>query len=402
MYVICRLTIFGFFVAQMLLLHLDEASSAGVGVRIGQKQDAGARFVVDLTRAVSFSVAVKAKPDRVIVDFPRINWSIPPEQRFDSGLIARYRVKRGSSSRSQIVVETRGPVSVESAFLLPPRDQTHYRFVLDLRPVDGLRTVKSVSKKSSHSFRASSSTASALRLPGIKPLVPNVDPRPIIVIDAGHGGVDPGAVGTHGTLEKDVTLAAAVRLKYWLTKTGRYEVRLTRSRDHFIKLRQRVTFAREAKADLLISLHADSIKNKRLMGSAVYTLSETASDKEAEALARRENRSDLIVGVDLKDESDDIATILIDLAQRETMNMAATFATILIPELRRIGKTLPKGHRFAGFAVLKAADVPSVLIEMGFLSNRAEERLLKTSKFHDKLASAIVKAVDSYFSRLNK
>ena len=405
MYAIRGLTIFGFFVVQGFFAQQAEAISAGVGVRIGQKNASEVRLVIDLTRGVSFSVSVKTEPDRVIVDFPPIDWSIPREQTFDKGIIARYSVKKDASNRSQIIVETRGSVSVEGAFLLTPRNHAFHRFVLDLRRVDSPKRVISGNRGSSANSTFSSnrsSSTSILRLPDIKPPVPAVRIRPIIVIDAGHGGIDPGAVGTGGTMEKEVTLAAAVRLKYGLTKTGRYEVRLTRSRDNFMRLRERVTFARQARADLLISLHADSIKNHRIMGSSVYTLSENASDKEAELLAQRENRSDLIAGVDLKSESDDIATILIDLAQRETMNMSATFAAILMPEMRRIGKTLPKGHRFAGFAVLKAADVPSVLIEMGFLSNKAEERRLKTTEFHDKLTSAIVKAIDLYFSRLNK
>jgi N-acetylmuramoyl-L-alanine amidase len=163
-----------------------------------------------------------------------------------------------------------------------------------------------------------------------------------------------------------------------------------------------VAFARQRDADLFISLHADSLSDRTVRGASVYTLSEKASDREADALAQRENKADLIAGVDLDNEPDEVATILIDLARRETMNLSATFATLVLPEFQRAGKTLRKGHRFAGFAVLKAHDVPSVLIELGYLSNPADERQLTTPDFQKRIGRSIQKAVDSYFSDISQ
>ena len=185
-----------------------------------------------------------------------------------------------------------------------------------------------------------------------------------------------------------------------LKKTGRYKVILTRKRDKYIPLRKRVAIARTSEADLFISVHADSVKNRRIRGASVYTLSENASDKEAAELARKENKSDLIFGKDLSNEDFQVANILIDLAQRETMNHSARFANILVNELRHATRVLPRTHRFAGFRVLKAPDVPSVLLELGFLSNRQDEVSLRTKKYRNKIAKAIVKSVDNYFKRI--
>jgi N-acetylmuramoyl-L-alanine amidase len=222
------------------------------------------------------------------------------------------------------------------------------------------------------------------------------------VLDPGHGGADPGAVSLKGIYEKHITLAAAREFKAQLEKTGRYKVLLTRTRDVFVKLRERVEFARDAKADIFISLHADKIRNPRIRGLSVHTLSEKASDREAAELAERENKVDLIVGVDLSNENKDVTNILIDLAQRETMNQSARFATLLVRELKRETKLLRNTHRFAGFAVLKAPDVPSVLLEMGFLSNRYDERNLRRKAYRAKLAKSVVRAVDRYFSRIEE
>ena len=223
-----------------------------------------------------------------------------------------------------------------------------------------------------------------------------------VIIDSGHGGADPGTIGRSGIYEKHVTLAMARELAKQLKATGRFNVVMTRNRDVFIPLRKRVKIARDAEADLFISLHADAVKNTQISGPSVYTLSERASDKEAEALAEKENKSDLIAGMDLSDESQEVANILIDLAQRESMNQSARFATQLVSDLKRRTKLLRNTHRFAGFAVLKAPDIPSVLIEMGFLSNRSDERRLQTASYRKKFSSGIVAAISSYFSNVEQ
>lgn len=246
-------------------------------------------------------------------------------------------------------------------------------------------------------------TKAAMAVPAPQPMEP-VEPRalpadgkPVVVIDPGHGGVDPGAIGVSGIYEKYITLAVARELKASLEKNGRYKVYLTRDRDIFIRLRDRVAIARQYNADLFISLHADSVANPQLKGLSVYTLSQNASDSEAQALADKENKADLIAGIDLSHESADVANILIDLAQRETMNRSAGFAGGVVDEVGREQTLLGNTHRFAGFAVLKAPDVPSVLVEMGYLSNETEERNLRQPEYRVKLAKGISRAVDRFF-----
>jgi N-acetylmuramoyl-L-alanine amidase len=234
------------------------------------------------------------------------------------------------------------------------------------------------------------------------PLAKAHDGVPVVVIDPGHGGVDPGATGVSGIYEKYITLAMARELKAVLEKSGRYRVHLTRDRDVFIRLRDRVALARQFGADLFISLHADAVQNAQIRGLSVYTLSQNASDNESQALAEKENKADLIAGIDLSHESADVAGILIDLAQRETMNRSAGFAGELVDEVGHELDLLGNTHRFAGFAVLKAPDVPAVLVEMGYLSNDDEERELRQPQYRVKLAKAVAKAVDRFFAQAQK
>lgn len=225
--------------------------------------------------------------------------------------------------------------------------------------------------------------------------------KPIIVIDPGHGGVDPGTEGPDGTYEKDVVLAYARELRSKLEKTGRYAVLLTRDEDDIIMLRKRVDIARKAGASLFISLHADSAPDE-VRGLSVYTVSEKSSDQEAEQLAARENKADVLTGVNLADEREDVAGILISLAERETKNRSATFADLLVTALDDKVHLLSNSHRFAGFAVLKAPDVPSVLVEIGFLSHPKEEKLINSKSYRDKVTAGIAEGVDRYFRLENR
>ncbi len=199
--------------------------------------------------------------------------------------------------------------------------------------------------------------------------------------------------------EKDITLRFALALKRALEMTRNYRVVLTRGNDEYVRLRERIAIAREANADLFISLHADSLKNRTTRGASVYTLSETASDKEAAALAAKENRSDIIAGLDLTEQNDEVTSILIDLTQRETMNQSARYANLVLAEFRKSVRVLRKSHRFAGFVVLKAPDVPSVLVELGYLSNRDDVRYLSSRSGRQALVTAIVRATQTYFRR---
>ncbi|MGY8996045.1 MAG: N-acetylmuramoyl-L-alanine amidase family protein, partial [Alphaproteobacteria bacterium] len=292
--------------------------------------------------------------------------------------------------------DTSGAVGVRSAFLLEPSANFGYRFVLDLEV--GSTTfddvAAAVEPEAESAFIAPA--WSGPPLPGIKP----PPDRWIVVIDAGHGGVDPGAIGVSGTREKNITLTAAQDLKGLLEATGRYHVVLTRDDDTFLRLGDRVSLARSAGADLFISVHADSIADASVHGAGVYTLSETGSDKEADQLAQQENKADLIAGVDFINVAYDAVTtnILIDLAQRETKNASSSFASLLTDELNEAVDLRGNAHRFAGFRVLKAPDVPSVLVEMGYLSNATEERNMLDQAFRLRFMSAVVEAVDTFFS----
>jgi N-acetylmuramoyl-L-alanine amidase len=239
-------------------------------------------------------------------------------------------------------------------------------------------------------------TVPGVDLPG-KP-VTGADARiPTIVLDPGHGGKDPGAIGAHGTMEKDVNLQMATQLKAVLEATGHYKVVLTRTDDRLLPLRQRIEVARAAKADLFISIHADHNERAELRGASVYTLSETASDAEAAAVAARENKDGVITGVDLTTQSPMVTSILIDLAQRETKNLSARFASLLTDQLGERTLVLRDSHRFAGFVVLKALDVPSVLLELGYLSNADDEAALASKRHRRVVAKAIRDAIDQYF-----
>ncbi|MEZ5826176.1 MAG: N-acetylmuramoyl-L-alanine amidase [Geminicoccaceae bacterium] len=221
--------------------------------------------------------------------------------------------------------------------------------------------------------------------------------RPLIAIDAGHGGIDPGAIAASGILEKNITLEMAYRLAAALNTTGRYRTLLVREHDKFIRLRDRIELAHKAEADIFISVHADSIGDPKFRGASVYTLSETASDEEAASLATKENKADIIGGTDLSHHDEVVASILIDLAQRDTNNKSIDLADHLVDELGDVTHMVKNTRRYAGFAVLKSPDTPSVLVELGYLSNDNDAANLVNPEHQKKLAHAITEAVDRYF-----
>ena len=368
------------------------AQPAVTAVRTGEHVGL-TRLVLDVTEKVAFHTFTLANPYRVVVDLSLLDWNVSASENDRRGVISKLRFGYFERRTSRMVIEALGPVEVRRAFLLPPQGDWAYRFVIDLAPVDEASFVNSVgAPRSLVKPLGTSSQSPTSRRPGRKY---------VVVLDPGHGGADPGTIGVTGVYEKNVTLSAARDLKKYLTKTNKYEVILTRNGDKFLRLRDRVATARDAGADLFISLHADAIKKKNVRGASVYTLSEKASDAEAAALAAKENKADVIGGVRLDGESEEVTTILIDLVQRETMNLSAGFANVVLPELVKRVKTLRNTHRFAGFAVLKAPDVPSVLVEMGYLSNRRDERLLSTSKGRRPIVEALARAIDRYFAEKN-
>lgn len=368
------------------------------GARVGL-HSAVTRFVLDLSDRVSFDLFTLADPYRVVIDMAEVEWelpaaALPARKGFFRGL--RYGLFRPGTSR--LVLDCNNPVAVNEAFIMKPLNDKGYRLVVDLVATSRnafLSTIRGAVRPPAAGRPATSGPAAIAFAPP-PPRPKSVAVQRVIVIDPGHGGDDPGAIGVSGIYEKNIALAAARDVRNELIRLGGYRVILTRERDTFIRLRDRVAFARDADADLFVSLHADTMPNRKVRGASVYTLSETASDAEAAALAVKENKADLIAGVDLTHETSEVANILIDLAQRETMNRSARFAALLVDELRRETRLLRNTHRFAGFAVLKAPDVPSVLVELGFLSNRRDEKTLRTKAYRRKLAAAIARGIDRY------
>ena len=241
-------------------------------------------------------------------------------------------------------------------------------------------------------------------VPAAKPVaLPRVqgdDRRPLVVIDAGHGGVDPGAISPQtGLREKDVTLRIAKAIRDELLSSGRVRVALTREDDRYLVLRERYGIARRLHADLFISIHCDSTGTEDATGASVYTLSEVASDKEAARLATRENKADVIDGVDLNAAGADVQSILIDLTQRETMNQSATFARLLGREAKPLMPLKPTFHRMASLMVLKAPDMPSILFETGYISNPRDAEFLDSSDGRERIAQSVTRAVEVHFAR---
>ena len=359
-------------------------------IRIGV-HDGSTRFVVELSDKVEPRVFGLPDPFRVVIDLPEVNFTLAEERIGDgAGLIEKLRYGLYRPGTSRFVLDLATPSKVAKQFVLRPDGGKPWRLVIDLAPTTRADFVASMRPVGGTAPKVAS------RPPPLAPRAPNA--KPVVVVDAGHGGVDPGAIGVSGVYEKKIALDYAREVANRLRKTGRYEVVLTRDRDIFLPLRERVRIARAAGADLFLSLHANTHPKRATKGFSVYTLSNKASDKEAAALAALENKSDVIGGVDLDGYSDDVQNILIDFAQSKTNELSVKFARdVMIEEIGRDTKLLRRPWRSAGFAVLKAPDVPSVLLELGYISNPQEERLLVSKSHRANLTEAIARAVDTYF-----
>lgn len=368
-------------------------------VRVGV-YPAKTRIVLDVTGPVKFSSFILPKPYRVVLDMTEVTWSSGLKNPPKGGLVTGMRFGLFKPGSSRVVLDSLGPVRVANAFMIPPSGKNRsYRLVLDIAKTSRQAFLMAYKRPDRRPVAKSAPPATASLPVPYRRKPPRPNQKKVIVIDPGHGGVDPGAMSRSGVWEKHIVLSFARDLRRGLIASGKFDVRLTRDRDVFIRLRDRIAIARRAGADLFISVHADSIGNSRVRGTSVYTLSERASDKEADTLAQKENKADLIAGVDLNEQSDDVVNILIDLAQRETMNESAVFARKLVDELGKTRKMLRNTHRFAGFAVLKAPDIPSVLVELGYLSNRRDEKLLRDPRQRRRMAAAMARAVKQYFDR---
>ncbi len=359
------------------------------GARIGGTEDR-TRFVADLQGDLQYTITALQNPDRVTIEFGAAKFDLPAGVGKKSrGLVRELRYGAAADGQSKIVLLTKAPVAVADNYIIPADGKRPARLVIDI--IQGV---------------AGTSPPEEPLAPVVFPTEqPAEEPSTVatqqtvrtIVIDPGHGGADPGTVSANGILEKDIVLNFAKALQASLESTGRYKVILTRSNDTFIKLQQRSEIARNSRAELFLALHADSVKTKSTRGATLYTLSEKASDAEADALAQKENRSNIIAGFDLPTQNNQIADVLIQLAQRESANFAAGFSKRAVAKLEQVIELTGKPMRSAGFAVLKAPDVPSVLIELGYLSNPKDEKLLQSREWQQIVSKALTAAIDEHF-----
>jgi N-acetylmuramoyl-L-alanine amidase len=360
-------------------------------------EEKGEIVTLTVPETVPHKVFTVANPDRLVVDVPSLpgRHSVALPSNYDGTLIKTMRFGQFDPETSRFVFDLNRPVGIADVREVPLKKQTQLIITI-IAASEKAAKEQVVARPAEETKKPKAEVKPAPAKKAKK------KEKPMVVIDPGHGGVDPGTIGPDGTQEKDVVFEYAKSLKSKLLKTGRYRVMLTRDDDRFIMLRKRVEIARKAGGIIFISLHADSAVELSARGLSVYTVSETASDQEAEALAARENKSDVLAGMDLSEERQDVADILISLAQRETKNRSATLADLLVTRLDDQVKLLPNAHRFAGFAVLKAPDVPSVLIEIGFLSHPKEEKLLESKAYREKVISGIASGVDAYFALQRK
>jgi len=355
--------------------------------------EAQTRFVMDLSRKIDLHAFTLADPYRVILDIPQVVFRLPPKSgEGGRGMITAYRFGLVMQGGSRMVFDLAKPVRIEKAFVVDATDGAPARLVLDLAATDRENFLRRIALDN----RVARSEPPATSVP--EPA--GGDPRPLVVLDPGHGGIDTGTRAASGELEKDIVLDFTQRLREHIEKLGKYRVLMTRTDDTFVPLGERVRIARNAGAALFVSIHADALPHGEgdAQGASVYTVSDTASDSEAARLAEKENRADVIAGVDLKAEPDDVADILIDLAQRETRSYSVQFAHRLVGEMKTATRLHKKPLKSAGLRVLRAPDVPSVLVELGYVSNRGDLHSLLSANWRDRTADSIAQAVDGYFA----
>lgn len=400
------ITVFvGFFACTPHALALDIK-----GMRFGNHGNA-VRAVIELNQEADFRAYTQANPPRIILELPAIS-SKPTIKRSDMpAIIGDIQMDPVGGNHTRLTFALNDKAIIRSAFLMPSGNNLPARLVLDFSPAGETQFNRFLGKPYGtlviHDDPQSIPFA-GISGPKLAPVKQPERPKapeelPLVYIDAGHGGIDSGAVGG-GVQEKDVTLSVARALKKQLDATGRYRTRLTRDRDTFIRLQERTRIARRADADLFISIHADSVagNGENISGASFYTLSDRASDMQTQRLAERENQADLLAGIELPKEDKEVASILIDLAMRETMNQSNRFAGNLEASFTRKGiALLPDPRRHAGFMVLKAPDMPSILIELGFLSNPGEVQKLADGQYRAELANAIARGVDAWFKTRN-
>jgi N-acetylmuramoyl-L-alanine amidase len=360
--------------------------------------EASTTFLLDLSAGVQAEVFTLADPYRVVIDLPDVVFHLPKGTgQGAKGLVSAFRYGLLAEGKARIVMDTTKPVLIAKAGMTNTKGQA-VRLSVELTPTTAA------------AFGGGTGGERTAQAPPLKPEIyedrsekPKNRAKPVILIDPGHGGIDPGAMAADGLSEKTVVLAVAQRLKERLSQGGRYDVYMTRARDIFISLDGRLRRSKTLAADLFISLHADSIAQNAdsVRGATVYTLSERASDEEARLMAEKENNSDAIAGLTTAkfEEQGQVRSILIDLLKRETANFSADFSNTLVKKMTKTVSLSRDPQRSAAFKVLRQADTPSVLIELGYMSHAEDEKLLNSPAWQDRVATSIATAADAYFGK---
>jgi N-acetylmuramoyl-L-alanine amidase len=365
------------------------------------------RFILDLDQPISFHAFPLADPYRVVLDIPQVSFQLPPGiGSAGRGLIKAFRYGLVMPGGSRIVFDLTGPAKITNVSVLEAANGQPSRLVLELEEVDRTTFVQSLSPESRPELRPTIAEAKAAPLPvsavpAKAEAAPGpADTRPVIVIDPGHGGPDNGTQ-SGGEIEKNLVLGFALILRDRIEKSGKYRVVMTRTDDTFIPLDDRVKIARNQSAALFVSIHADALPRHEgdAQGATIYTLSDRASDAEAERLAEAENKADAIGGVNLTEEPTEVADILIDLAQRETRTFSNRFARILMAEMKTTTRMHKHPLKSAGFRVLKAPDVPSVLVELGYVSNKDDLEHLVSENWRSRTVGSVAHAIDAFFAK---
>jgi N-acetylmuramoyl-L-alanine amidase len=362
------------------------------------------RFVLDIDKAVVFRAFALADPYRLVVDIPQVNFRLPAGTGVAGrGLVKAFRYGLVMPGGSRIVFDLTGPAKVTSSTMLEAANGQPPRLVLELEETDAASFKQAIAAQSAPALKSSISETNAIALPQApvipKPATPP-DPRPVVVIDPGHGGIDNGTRAGEEA-EKNLVLAFGLALRDRLEKSGKYRVVMTRTDDTFIALDDRVRIGRSQAAALFVSIHADYLPHGEgdVQGATIYTVSDKASDAEAARLAESENRADAIGGVNLTQEPTEVADILIDLAQRETRTFSNRFAHLLMSEMKRATRLHKHPLKSAGFRVLKAPDVPSVLVELGYVSNKADLDHLTSDSWRSKTVGSMAQAIDVFLAK---
>ena len=366
------------------------------------------RFILDLDQPITFHAFPLADPYRVIVDVPQVSFQLPPGVgTAGRGLIKAFRYGLVMPGGSRIVFDLTGPARIANAYVLDAANGQPPRLVLELEEVDRTTFVQSLSADSRPELRpaiaeANAAVPTAARLETATAPKPAAAPdlRPVIIVDPGHGGPDNGTQ-SGGESEKNLVLGFSLALRDRIEKSGKYRVVMNRTDDTFIPLADRVRIARNQSAALFVSIHADALPCREgdAQGATIYTLSDRASDAEAERLAEAENKADAIGGVNLTEEPTEVADILIDLAQRETRTFSNRFARILMGEMKATTRMHKHPLKSAGFRVLKAPDVPSVLIELGYVSNKDDLEHLLSENWRSRTVGSVAHAIDAFFAK---